>query len=369
MVTDQKKPEHDLLKMDYYVPAFEIYVKGKKNGKTIEPELKKDIINVSYTDSLDAIDSFSITVSNWDEKKCTLKHTDFDNEQFTVGTELEIRMGYAGKLQTMIYGEITTLEPDFPPSGYPTLDVRGLNVLHKLRGKQETHFYKNLTDKQIARQIAGRLQLEIGNIEGDQKRDFLVQDNRYDIVFLMERARRIDFEVMVDGEGKLYFQPSTMQQNKGYVLEWGKSLISFRPTLTTISQVGEVIVKGWDPGSKKTITGKARRQDIETKGVGTEKMKKMKGAFENRTEIIVNKPIRSREEANKMARDKLEQAAKELVKGEGTTIGLPDLRAGRLIEINKLGETFSGRYFVMGTTHSIGDGGYTTKFSVRREET
>jgi phage protein D len=354
--------------MDFYIPAFEIYIGGKKEGKLIKGELKKDIISVSYTDSLDAIDSFSLTISNWDEDRWALKHTDFDSELLTVGKELEVWMGYAGRTQAMIDGEITAIEPNFPQSGYPTLDIRGLNILHRLRGKQETHVYINKTDRQIASQIAGRLRLKKGNIKGDQKYDFLVQDNRYDIVFLMERARRIGYEFFVDEESKLYFQPSTTNSKESYILEWGKSLINFRPTLTTTSQVGEVIVKGWDPRSKKTITGKAKRNDIQTNGLSAAKMMKIRGAFENRSEIIVNKPIRSQREADEMAKNKLEQSAKEMVKGDGTTLGLPDLRAGTTIMLDKLGETFSGIYFVTGTTHSINESGYTTKFSARKEE-
>jgi hypothetical protein len=32
-----------------------------------------------------------------------------------------------------------------------------------------------------------------------------------------------------------------------------------------------------------------------------------------------------------------------------------------------VGERYSGRYFVTGTTHSIGEGGYTTEFTCRGE--
>ena len=47
---------------------------------------------------------------------------------------------------------------------------------------------------------------------------------------------------------------------------------------------------------------------------------------------------------------------------------LPDIRAGTVLEIDGLGERFSGRYFVVSTTHTIGDSGYTTQFECRREE-
>jgi phage protein D len=49
-------------------------------------------------------------------------------------------------------------------------------------------------------------------------------------------------------------------------------------------------------------------------------------------------------------------------------VGLPDLRTGCVVQISGVGKRFSGRYFVTGTTHTIGDGGYTTRFECRREE-
>ena len=45
-----------------------------------------------------------------------------------------------------------------------------------------------------------------------------------------------------------------------------------------------------------------------------------------------------------------------------------DLRAGSVLELEGLGQRYSGRYFVTATTHSIGDDGYTTQFNCRREE-
>lgn len=356
--------EQELIGMDFYVPAFEIYV-GKEK---LKEEVRRDIITVSYSDNLEAIDSFSFTVSNWDPVERKYKYLKYDKNPFNVGEETEIWMGYAGNLEKMLYGEITSLEPNFPQSGNPTLNVRGLNILHRLRKKQETRFYKNKTDGSIAKQIAKRLNLEEGKIKAGEKHTFIVQKNRYDIVFLLERARRIGYEVVVEDK-KLNFQPSTDTTRKMYILEWGKSLIHFRPTLTTASQVAEVKVKGWNPQKKKTITGIAKRNDLKTKGLGAKNIKKLvEKAFEQRVEIIVDKPIRSKPEANQMAKNKLEQIAKDMIKGEGSTIGLPDLRAGSLIELRNLG-FFNGQYYVTGTTHSIGDSGYTTTFKVRMEET
>jgi phage protein D len=64
----------------------------------------------------------------------------------------------------------------------------------------------------------------------------------------------------------------------------------------------------------------------------------------------------------------MEEKLKQLVEATGTTVGLPDLRAGQKVKIIGLGKRFSGTYFVIKTTHTINDSGYVTKFTARREK-
>ena len=52
----------------------------------------------------------------------------------------------------------------------------------------------------------------------------------------------------------------------------------------------------------------------------------------------------------------------------GTCVGLPDLRTGQRVRIKGVGSRFSGTYFVTETTHTIGDQGYSTNFTARREQ-
>jgi phage protein D len=85
-----------------------------------------------------------------------------------------------------------------------------------------------------------------------------------------------------------------------------------------------------------------------------------------REEVRVDVPIASQEEADQRARAIYNERALQLVTGSGSTIGLPDLRAGHVIELDGLGPRFSGLYYVTQATHSIGNGGYLTTFSVKR---
>lgn len=56
------------------------------------------------------------------------------------------------------------------------------------------------------------------------------------------------------------------------------------------------------------------------------------------------------------------------VTASGKAIGIPELRAGTLIEIRGEGKRFSGHYFVNATIHTIGDSGYTTSFECSKHD-
>jgi phage protein D len=364
---------------DFYVPAFEV----KVGQRRLDRAVIRDITQVSYKDSLKEIDSFELTISNWDAETRDFKYSDRD--LFNPGEKVELWMGYFGtsKLRLMLTGEITSLRPAFPAGGQPTLVVSGLNLLHRLRKKQETRSYQGQTDNQIAKAIAQRLGVTIETEENasgaKEEYRYLFQDNQYDILFLLQRARAIGYDLTVLEEGdsrhlqakpsKLRFAPSENIKASIYELKYGLSLNEFQPTLATAHQVAGVTVRGWDALKKKKIEVTVTRNDLETKGVGKAGgQAAIEQAFSERQEVIVNRPVASEQEARTLARRTLENNAKELVTGSGSVVGLPDLRTGCVVQISGVGKRFSGRYFVTGTTHTIGDGGYTTRFECRREE-
>ena len=366
MITAKAVPIYE--GQDFYVPAFELRLGGQPPGQ----EVVRDILSVSYKDSIQDIDSFEISINNWDAATRDFKYS--DQRLFDPGQTVELRMGYLNALRPMLKGEITSLRPSFPAGGGSTLAVSGLNVLHKFRTQQESHTYVQKTDSEIAAEIGNRLKVRVDPAQRtDEPRfNYLIQDNQYDIIFLMERARRIGYDLVVtedNGETVLAFKPSTTVHHPSYRLTYGKSLIEFQPELTTANQVSKVTVRGWDNVQKKKIEYTATRQEIATKGVGERGgQEAIEKSVQQKVEIVATKPVESDTEARKLAIEILEGIAKEMVKGTGSVPGLPDIRAGTVLEIDGLGDRFSGRYFVVSTTHAIGDSGYTTQFECRREE-
>ncbi len=355
---------------DFYVPSFEVRLDGRPPGR----DVIRDIMAVTYKDNLQEIDSFELTVNNWDAHERRFKY--IDEDLFNPGRRLELSMGYYGALRVMLKGEITSLRPSFPGGGSPTLAVSGLNVLHRLRTQQESRTYVDMTDSDIARQIGTRLNVDVEPADRADEPTFayLIQDNQYDIIFLMERARQVGYDIFVQededsGRTKLLYRPSTTVHQAAYRLSYGKSLVEFQPELTTAQQVGKVTVRGWDVLRKEPITYTASREELATQDLGGRGGQPTIGkSFEQKAEIVATKPVESLAEAKMLATQILQGIAKDMVKATGSVAGLTDLRTGTVLEIDGVGQRFSGRYFVTATTHTIGDNGYTTQFECRREE-
>jgi phage protein D len=130
-----------------------------------------------------------------------------------------------------------------------------------------------------------------------------------------------------------------------------------------------MVRRSWDQRNKRMVEGVARRSDLQTQGVTSRGgQQDLNRAFAHRTQVTTGQPDESPEEASNNAQRGLEDNAKKMLTGNGSTVGLPDLRAGSVVFIEGLGKRFSGRYFVTSTTHKIDNSGYTTTFECRREE-
>lgn len=385
---------------DFYVPRFEVHAAG-----TALPEsIVRDVTQVTYHDNIKEIDSFDITVGNWDPQRLKFKYVGSEDEKSLTAAAPQARlyklfepcacdftlyMGYGSKLQRMTTADVTTMQPTFPSAGASTLSVRALNVLHRLRDKQHSNVWKNTRESEIAKSIktltdtATQRKVEVRVSDAaksaEQPIDYVAQENQYDIEFLLMRARLAGYVVFTGEESTksgtkeyLYFGPSDDKhaalRDVTYELERGISLNDFNPTLTVANQVKSVEVRSRDRQSSKVISGKVTIDDPAIK-INSDLLPLLSQPnFPVRGEVVVDEPQPTQERARRRALNILSDRLKQMVTATGSCIGLPDLRAGQHVRIKGVGSRFSGLYFVTETTHTINDQGYTTKFTARREQ-
>ena len=296
-------------------------------------------------------------------------------------------MGYPGKMQLMMKGIFTTLTPNFPSSGGPTLTVDALNLLHRFRGEKHTKvFDQNKTASQIAAQFtltnpATHTELHVVIDSTSQQQEpplpYVLQDAQYDLTFLMALARKNGYVLLLreeidDEQGnvitpaQLYFGPSNGSGLRQATVElgWGKSLMEFKPTLTTANQIKSVTVHGWNRDTKSPISQTANLSDLNL----NQDLKDLLNTCDPHEDQVVSEPVFTDGQALARARDILANRFRDMVTCSATTVGVPDIRAGRNVIITGAGSRFNGNYFVTQTTHSIGESGYTTTFNARRED-
>ncbi len=291
-----------------------------------------------------------------------------DNGPFDLTKEVEIESETSdGSKITLVKGEITALEPQFEEGMIAELLVRGYDKSHRLYRETKTTAFLNKKDSDLASEIAQSANLQAEVETTSAVYDHIFQHNQTDLEFLMERAWRIGYECFV-ADGKLHFRkpPDGRAQ---VTLTWGDDLLSFSPRMTLAEQVDEVVVKGWDVDKQETITGQASNGRLYPSIQESKDGKQWASSFGAGKKIIVDQPVVSQAEANALAEARLNELSGAFVVAEGTAFRRPDIKAGQMVQLDGLGQRFSGSYLVTNATHVYSDDGLKSHFTVRGSRT
>jgi uncharacterized protein len=362
---------------DFYAPSFSVKIRSTD----VPAIVARDVISVTYKDSLEELDTVDLLLNNWDD--ASTAPTNFiyavdDNAPyadlwtFDQDTVYEVDMGYEGVgLVPMLAGTLESIEPHYPAEGAPSLGVRLVNRLKLLKDQQKTKTWTNVSTADIAQSIARDHNLQIVTSthknDDDGPQPYVLQQNQYDIVFLMQRARRIGYEIWLQDDDTLYFGPSTPGDGGGtitYKLGFHRSMIDYSPHLTMSNQVGTVQVTARDQLSKATFSGQATRADI---GLNQDLETFVTDTIRSQTKTVSNMPLHVNGQAQQLAREVMRNIMQEMLTATINCPGLPGIRAGTMVEITDVGSRFEGPYFVTASTHTIDDSGYKTSFTARRE--
>ncbi len=343
------------------VPATQVLIGGLR----LSPAAAQDLLSVVVYQDVEAPGMFVLRLVNWDPAQ--LKITWSDDPLFAVGNAVEVRLGYVDNLDTLLVGEITGLEPEFRDGEIPTLVVRGYDLRHRLLHGRKTRSFTQLKDSDIASRIAGERGLAAQAADSGVTLDYVLQHNQTDLEFLQERARRIGYEVVV-ADRTLYFRPHQNTQQATLTLKRDIDLLEFRPRLSTLRQAGQTSVSAWSVQDKAAIVAQATPGDLGTMMGG-----RISGpaasdqAFGASVAVQVSDPVSNQAEADQLAKGWLKDMALSYITGEGISIGRTDLRAGTVVNIDGVGQRFSGLYYVTSATHTYSPRqGYRIAFSVKR---
>jgi phage protein D len=350
--------------LNFYAPRFEVEIEGKK----LSANISKIIKEVRVEEEKDKASRFSMTVNvEYDLEKGGFKW--LDNPLFREGNKVSIKMGYGSNMHTMITGRIYELASGFFSGDAPTLTISGYDVSCHLRRRSPEKTYVNKTYSEIVQDIAGKEFKTV--IESTEKFERVIRKNSdisYYEFIKEDLAPKVEYEFRIDRDNKLYFGKPKDDQTEIVTLQWGKDLISFNPRMRLSELVTQVQVRGHnpqDPDSPIVETAPSGSERPQERGRRTGSQ--IAGEFcpEATKVVTLRRPV-SRSQARKIALSILNEASDTLFTGRGECIGIPRIKPLVAIRLEKLGERFSGKYYVVSATHTINDSGYRTGFDVKR---
>lgn len=334
---------------DFYAPRFVLRLGGE-----VYEQSHGIVADVSVDAAAEKADRFSFTLAGvYDEAAGEFSGLEWD--RFSPETDVEIAMGYGETTETLLVGSIAEHRLQFPAQGAPTVEVSGFGLRHELAGDSKSRSWDEATHADVAEEVANEYRFSTVDVTSTgTQHPKVVQDDETDLAFLERLATKNStdggsFQVTVRRD-EFRFGPAPSDEEPTVTLPYGEALQSFSPEYRTGSQVERVEGRGYDPQAAEAVVGEATSDGA---GTGTER---------------IRGPFRSQAEAEAAARARLGEIEEDRLSGRGESLGLPEIRAGKPVELTRLGERYSGTYYVESATHRVGSNGYTTSFSVRLAE-
>ena len=377
-----------------YAPEFRIRI----NGEQLPLALRAAISSITYQDGIEGADRVDVTVANPNLRW-------LDHPVLAVDNGFRLSIGYAPAVPEEVFvGEITGVEPSFPSSGMPTIKITAQDFLQRLtKGEKDRAFRISiptvgnfpLPDVAIASivsatnllipypdPIGGALSVLMTlatyiNSPQEAQKHVPRQNSQSDFDFLKELARRNGWEMYIDHtlepHGRiLRFQFLMQDYAPSVSLKWGSSLTEFTPRLTTIGDIFGVTARVWIATLKmEFVIAVSWDYDracfnlmIFPSLIGD--VDKFLGPAAKKGKTLSVKTTSLAKSLPEILTTLLPRLNNRL-KGTGSTIGDPRIKAGRVIDLKGLGDQFSGLYRITSATHTLDSGGYRTNFEVRKE--
>lgn len=333
-----------------------------------------------------------------------------------IGSVVEIKAGKETDTGTtsLIVGEVTAIEAICQANVIFTV-VRGYERAHRLQRAKRTRTFVNMTDSDIARQVAGDAGLRIDTIESTRTtHPHVAQVAQTDWDFLTQRAREIGFETGVAG-GKFFFRKASGSAAGGGLgglagaatgalgLDSGKlmfkdNLLSFFPRVSAANITTEVEVRVWDSKDARVVTAKADAASG-TATIDGQVPKDLANSFtdgflpplpslpalppipglpnidfgsapSSTAHVVVDRPLAygaaTSRAADEVAKSVAEHIGSTFAEAEGDAMGDPAIQAGAQVEIDGVPKQFRGKWTVTNARHVFDaeENGYHTKFWV-----
>lgn len=339
---------------------------GERQGR-----LSTALVRLEIDEDLHGMKRLSARFTAWgraSERDSEEQELYLDGRVFDFGKRLEVSIGPADLARTVFKGAISAIEAEYREGCEPEALVFAEDKLMELRLTHRFKTYENVTDADIARQIANEHGLASDVAADGPPHDVVQQWNVSDLAFLRERARLIQAEVWVN-DSTLSFKTRDQRSGTEVTLVQGNHLLRLQARADLAHQRTSVVVTGYDVSERDKIDESADAKAIQSEaGAGRHGPAVLKDAFGAFATMRGREvPLRA-DAAQAFARAEMQRRARSFVRITGLTRGTPDLMVGGKVTLQRVAQPFAGGgYYVTRVMHTYDlDDGHRTLFAAER---
>ena len=288
-----------------------------------------------------------------------------DSHPLQLGKDLEIKVVRRRASARRRRSSRARSRPSSPSSARRAcvISIRAYDKAHKLNRQRKTRTFQQMSASDMVKKIAGESGLCPKSTSTSVVHEFFQQSNETDWDFVWRLALMHDFEVVV----------------KDTTLE-------FRPANKADGAPGRAQVPGHDDLVPPAHDRRAAAEDGQHPRLGSEEQagrhrhrrqrhddarrpacsaRKVSNDLGGGTTAVADRVAANNGEANALAKSTLNRMSDAFFEADGVAFGNPKIKAGSKVQVQGVGQQFSGTYTVTSSTHSYrGATGYQTAFQI-----
>lgn len=335
------------------VVSVEIITDGKANMVAVS-----QILELTVTKQFNRISKAKIRFSDGDMPKGDFPLS--SGNDFVPGNDIEIRAGYANRVKTIFKGIVVRHGISIGGNNQAELDVECHDKAMKLTVGRKNRQFMDEKDSGVIKTILNDVGLKADVDATTFTHPQILQYDATDWDFMLARAEFNGLLVAaVDNEVSVTWPKASGGAELS--VTYGVDIIEFDAAIDPRMQFDAVEAVGWDNTQQGVNSAKATPTNVGEQGNLT--AKKLASVVDLEAFRLQSIALAKPDELKIWATARQRRSALSRIRGQVKFSGSALPKLGDPIEINGLGERFSGKPMITGVTHRIAEGGWTTDVS------
>ncbi|MGH2643245.1 MAG: type VI secretion system tip protein VgrG, partial [Chitinophagaceae bacterium] len=316
------------------------------------------IVSVYIIHEINRISTAEITVIDGGEGSEGLPIS--DSADFIPGNDLEILAGHGNEREqgSIFKGIIVKQSIRLGSDDGANLIITCKHKAVIMTFNRSEGEYEDTTDSDIISAIINKYGISCNVDNTNSQQEITYQKLATDWDFILSRAEFYGYVTILEDD-KITIGKPAFDGDPILRLTAGESIISFNAELNAERQTPSISASAWDPENQQLITSIASEPTVNSQG--NIDAKGLSGKLNQSKLSLTSITPMPQGELKAWADGKLLMMRMNAIKGQVTFMGNADIKLGRLIELEGVGNRFNGNAYVSSISHSIEGGVWNTK--------